>query len=280
MLGNDLLWKMKHSSVGRDGKGGLQHLCSKLQFWLFPGLTNLSELPSDHSFLKTSTSSAISSSRGDKCKHHHQLLPAAQLHQLRKQSSSAPAFRAKCYANIKNPIHLNSWHKLLHWSQHHSQTPKAFCQLPGWKLRSFWSCLNASILSPIISQVFTELPSFVSSWTLNLFYFRIRGSACKCQPLNQQRSLTLQSLQWCVRRKEKSVCATRPAISEEKRLFKEGLNLTTIQSSPRCTKQKKSEFRKSGQCKETTSNFNCCISCLAVCLKTVTINSGHMFHTS
>lgn len=40
--------------------------------------------------------------------------------------------------------------------QHHSQTSKAFCHLPDWKLRRLWSCLNASILSPI-SQVFTDL---------------------------------------------------------------------------------------------------------------------------
>lgn len=68
--------------------------------------------------------------------------------------------------------------------------------------------------------------------------------------------------------------------THKKRLCKEGLDLTTIQGASRCTKQKKAKFNKSGQDKEATNNFNCFISCLAVCLKTIKVNSGHMFHTS
>lgn len=64
------------------------------------------------------------------------------------------------------------------------------------------------------------------------------------------------------------------------KLLKERLDLTTVQGAARGTQQKKSKFSNSGQVKESTNNFNCFISCLAVCLKAVKINSEHTFHTS
>lgn len=209
MLGNYLLWKMKYSSAGwrwkrRAAKSPLQSAVLavslshnlRVEWWTNFTVITLSlalqqALQSLHSDRTNANSSSISCS--------------LEFSYTASESKSAQLQHSELNAvqTLKIPFtwipDTNSCNGL------HSAPLTDFKSLlppPRLGAKKILELPYCQYPQPHQSSVFTELPSIFSSWTFNLFFnFRIRGSSCKCQSLNQQRSSALS-----VERREKSVC--------------------------------------------------------------------------